>query len=441
MSASTRILVPAGALGLGWDAGALAAGFAAAPDLVAIDGGSTDSGPSYLGRGVAKYARARIAQDWGALVDGARAAGAPLLIGTAGTCGAGPAVDEMVAITRDALAGRAARIAILRCDRDPAALASDWSRAVPLDGAPAVTADDVAACAHVVALAGVEQVQAALRTGADIVICGRTTDTAVLAALPLMRGADAGAAWHGAKVAECGALCTSHPWSGAILLDVDATGFEITALAEGARATPRSVAAHMLYENADPIRLHEPGGHLDVSAARYVALDAARVRAEGAVWVPGAYAVKLEGARHTGFGATALALIRDRDVIADLDRWCDTLLAEARRRVAPDVEVAILRIGRDAVLGAAEPAAAPGHEVGILLKTRAPTQAAAMAAARAVNPLLLHHQADPGAPMPTFAFPLSPPEQEAGPSFEFVLHHVWPQDDPLEGFVLEVVDA
>jgi len=49
---------------------------------------------------------------------------------------------------------------------------------------------------------------------ADIVLGGRTTDTAVLAAVPVLRGAGAGAAWHAAKIAECGALCTMQPRAG-----------------------------------------------------------------------------------------------------------------------------------------------------------------------------------------------------------------------------------
>ena len=52
-----RVLIPSGALGLGWEADALERGVANKPDLIAIDGGSTDSGPSYLGRGLSKYAR------------------------------------------------------------------------------------------------------------------------------------------------------------------------------------------------------------------------------------------------------------------------------------------------------------------------------------------------------------------------------------------------
>ena len=47
-----RVLVPSGALGLDYDKTALARAIAAKPDIIAIDGGSTDSGPSYLGRGV-----------------------------------------------------------------------------------------------------------------------------------------------------------------------------------------------------------------------------------------------------------------------------------------------------------------------------------------------------------------------------------------------------
>ncbi len=41
----TQVLVPSGVLGLGFDPVALARGVAAGPDIIAIDGGSTDSGP------------------------------------------------------------------------------------------------------------------------------------------------------------------------------------------------------------------------------------------------------------------------------------------------------------------------------------------------------------------------------------------------------------
>ncbi|WP_298430683.1 acyclic terpene utilization AtuA family protein [uncultured Jannaschia sp.] len=442
-----RVLVPAGALGLGWDGDALAAGLARGPDLIAIDGGSTDSGPAYLGRGVSKYSRAQVKSDWGELVRAALAARVPLVIGTAGTCGAGSAVDWLVEITREVLAeaGQGAKIAVLYCDRDADRLAAEWDRVSPLPGAPDVAADALADCTNIVALAGAEQVQAALATGAGIVICGRTTDTAILAALPLARGCDAGGAWHGAKVGECGALCCTHPDTGVIEILFDGTGFTVTPMAEISVATERTVAAHLLYENSDPVILHEPGGALDTSAATYRA-EGRAVRVEGAVWTPAPYTVKLEAARVAGHGVMSLALVRDPHYVAEIDDWCASLEARARARIARQMpgaayDLELRRIGLDAALGALEPGATRPNEIGIMAQVIAPDAATAQEVAKLVNPLLLHHPLTPEEPMPTFAFPFSPPEVDLGTRYEFVLHHVLALDDPMDGFRLEVLDV
>jgi hypothetical protein len=80
-------------------------------------------------------------------------------------------------------------------------------------------------------------------------IAGRTTDTAIITALPLKNTNHAGGAWHcakiGAKIGECGALCATNPQSGAISVDFDDTGFTVTLMADGAKATPLTVSAHM----------------------------------------------------------------------------------------------------------------------------------------------------------------------------------------------------
>ena len=64
-------------------------------------------------------------------------------------------------------------------------------------------------------------------------------------------------------------------------MSFDETGFTVTPLADDAAATPYTVSAHMLYENADPYILHEPGGYLDVRKARYTAVEERSVRVEG----------------------------------------------------------------------------------------------------------------------------------------------------------------
>ena len=122
-------------------------------------------------------------------------------------------------------------------------------------------------CDHIVALMGPEPYIAALEGGADIVLGGRTTDTAVLAALPLLRGAGAGPAWHAGKIAECGGLCALNPRDGGVMIRVGRDSFDVEPLSSKNRCTPRTVSAHMLYENSDPFQLIEPGGILDVTAA------------------------------------------------------------------------------------------------------------------------------------------------------------------------------
>ncbi|MEM8787330.1 MAG: acyclic terpene utilization AtuA family protein [Pseudomonadota bacterium] len=449
----TRILIPSGALGLGFDRAALARGVANKPDLIAIDGGSTDSGPSYLGRGVSKYSRAATKAEWAELMAARAAAGVPLVIGTAGTCGAGDAVDWLTQITEDVLreTGTTARIAVLKSDQPAERLlrAQAAGRLRPLSPAWEVTPELLAECTNIVALAGAEQINAALATGADIVIAGRTTDTAIIAALPLSRGDHAGAAWHGAKIGECGALCATNPQTGVLQIDFDASGFTVTPLAEGSRATPHTVSAHMLYENADPFTLFEPGGHLHVSAARYTAVDDRRVRAEGAVWHPSDdYTVKLEGARITGYQTVLLALVRDARYVAHIDPWCTdirhrcTAKAAARLGLAEgSFAIELRQIGQDATLGALETRSGNAAEIGVLGIVTAPTQDLADEIGKLLNPYLLHHPLTPEEEQPTFAFPFSPAEIPRGPDYAFCLNHLLVLDDPMAAFALTVRDV
>ncbi|MBC7143585.1 MAG: acyclic terpene utilization AtuA family protein [Rhodobacteraceae bacterium] len=443
----TRVLIPTGALGLGYDRTALARGVAAGPDIIAVDGGSTDSGPAYLGRAVSKYSRATTKAEWRDLMLARAEAGVPLVIGTAGTCGADAVVDWLFEITcelADEL-GQSLRVTRLYSGQNPSEIAQSFAagRIAALPAAPEIDADTIRACSNIVALAGAEQVQAALATGADIVIAGRTTDTAIIAALPLARGCHPGGAWHGAKIGECGAIATTHPASGTIQIDFDDTGFTVEPLGATARATPYTVSAHMLYENSDPFLLHEPGGVLDVTGARYEALDARRVRVEGSVWRPGPYTVKLEGARIAGYQTVSLTLLRDRRYVGQARTWADQVATRARGDVAArmglsedDYTIELRLIGIDATLGALETGGALPVEVGVLAIATAPTEAQAGEIGKILNPYLLHHALTEEEPMPTFAFPFSPAEVNRGALYEFCLHHVLAPADPMDPFRL-----
>ncbi len=442
-----KVLIPSGALGLGYDRAALARGIEQKPDIIAIDGGSTDSGPHYLGTGESKYSRSSTKAEWRELMAARAKAGAPLVIGTAGTCGADSAVDWLVEITREIAAetGERLKIAILKSGQNGAVMAEalEEGRITPLNPAPDISPELLTNCTNIVALAGAEQIQAALNTDADIVIAGRTTDTAIISAVPLAKGCHAGGAWHGAKIGECGALATTNPNSGTILIEFDAEGFTIIPMGESARATPHTVSAHMLYENSDPYVLYEPGGHLDVTGAVYTALDDRRVRVTGSEWVASdRYTVKLEGARMAGFQTVSLVLVRDPHYVENIRAWCDDIqakcVAKARERIDGEFSLELRIIGADATLGALDTSVRTGSEVGVLGIVTAETEKLSREVAKLLNPYLLHHPLTEQEAMPTFAFPFSPAEMSRGVIYEFCLNHVLQVDAPMDAFRLSV---
>ena len=449
----TRVLVPSGVLGLGFDREALMEGAASRPDLICIDGGSTDSGPHYLGAGVSKYSRASTKAEWRLLLEAQRVSGSPLVVGSAGTCGVDAMVDWMLGMTEELAgeAGRRLKVAVLKCSQDPRATADAFrqGRIRALDYAPEVSAEAISSCANIVALAGAEQMGEAISTGADLVIAGRATDTAGIAALPLMNGEDSGAAWHSAKIAECGALCSTKPLSGVVVVEVGKSGFSVEPVSRDARCTPETVSAHMLYENSDPFRLHEPGGMLDASRARYEAMDSRRVRVTGSEWIPAeSYAVKLEGAAVAGYQTTILVVVRNPRYVERIRDWSEQLQAfvkaEIKSRTGREEDTYAFEfrlIGLDSALGNLEFSRSAPAEVGVLAIVTAESQEAANELAKLANPFLLHFPLDGDEELPTFAFPYSPAETERGRQYEFRLNHALELDDPMDAFRLEVMEV
>jgi hypothetical protein len=444
---TTKILIPSGALGLGYDRDALMRGIELNPDLIAIDGGSTDSGPHYLGTGTSKYSRSSIKSEWRELMQARAIANVPLVIGTAGTCGADDAVDWLLDITREIATetDQNVTVAILKSGQpvDRVINALDQGRIKPLEPVIDIDHSVLQSCTNIVALAGAEQIQAALNTGADIVIAGRATDTATIAALPLARGCHTGGAWHGAKIGECGALATTNPSSGTIMITFDAHGFTVEPMGQTARATPYTVSAHMLYENSNPLQLYEPGGYLDVTGAIYTALDDRRVRVTGSTWVPSdTYTVKLEGARCGGYQCVSLALIREARYVQNIDTWTaaveENCRQKAQERIEGDFTLELRIIGLNATLGAQDLNAQIGSEVGVLGIVTAPSEMVAKEVAKMLNPYLLHLPLTEDEEMPTFAFPFSPNEMNRGEIYEFCLNHVMELGDPMQAFSLTV---
>ncbi|USX54725.1 acyclic terpene utilization AtuA family protein [Lentzea sp. HUAS12] len=450
---AVRVLSPTGMLGAGFAQSTVDRGLELGADVISVDAGSTDSGPHYLGSGTPKTTAAAVARDLRVLLRAAAQAGIPLVVGSCGTSGTDSGVDWVAGMVEDILCeeGLDLSVATIRSEQRADFLKARLRAGAVHPLAPARELDEatVDSCTHVVGMMGHEPIEEALRAGADVVLAGRATDTAVAAAFPLMKGMPAGPSWHAAKIVECGGQCTTNPRTGGVLATIDEDGFTIEPLDPDAACTPISVAAHMLYETVNPFRMREPAGELDVEHATYTALDDRRVRVEGSLFhLADQHTVKLEGARITGYETMSFTAIRDEHILANIEAWTKLFDKIFTERVAQTLGLDgseytydLRRYGYDAVLGDLEPASRPPREIGVMLLVRAATQELATAAAKVANPLMLHLPTPDMDYLPSLAFATSPAETERGPVYEFVLNHVVDTRTPTEMFRIDLRKA
>ena len=316
-----RLLGASGQLGYGIPAAAFKAGIDHRPDLIGCDMGSIDIGPTYLGKGEMATAPEATRRDLRRVLLAARQLDVPLVIGTAGSAGAGPHLDATLAMLRDIASadGLYFRMAAIRADIPRPLLreAVRSGKVTSFDGMPDLAEQDVTEAAHIVGQMGMGPFRKALEAGVDVIVAGRACDTAIFASLPAVLGFPLGLAVHLAKIIECGSLCCVPGGRDPILAELDHDGFVLQSMNPERSATPTSVAAHSLYEQSDPFTMAEPDGTLDLTHARYQAVDDRRTRVSGATWRDTAQpTIKLEGARKIGERAVLLCGSADPRFIA-----------------------------------------------------------------------------------------------------------------------------
>ncbi|MDX1781271.1 MAG: acyclic terpene utilization AtuA family protein [Thalassovita sp.] len=445
-----RILSTTAILGYGFPESSFAAAMERDPDVIAVDAGSSDPGPYYLGAGVSFTDRTAVKRDLRIMLTAARARGIPVLVGTGGGAGARPHLDWTVDIVREIAReeGLTGRLAVIPSDigKDSLLAALDTGDLRPLPPGEAACRDDIEASTHIVAQMGEEPLIAALEAGADVVVAGRCYDPAVFAAVPILRGYPRGLSLHMGKILECAAIAAL-PGSGSdcMMATLDATGFTLETLNPDRICTVTSVAAHTLYEKSDPYHLPGPGGVLDLTETTFEQVDPARVRVSGSRFVPSdGYFVKLEGARQTGFRTVSIAGARAPDFIDQLDE----IIAGVRARVQdnfPDMAEGgaqlLFRVyGRDGVMGALEPERDNlPHEVGIVIEAVADSQDRANTICSFARSTMLHF-GYPGrmSTAGNLAFPYSPSDFTAGAVYGFSLYHLLRLDDPVAPFPFEM---
>ncbi|HEY4027367.1 MAG TPA: acyclic terpene utilization AtuA family protein [Candidatus Dormibacteraeota bacterium] len=447
-----RFIAASGSLGSGVHEPSLREALTHRPHFIAADAGTTDAGPAALGSGVPAYSRVSVRSDLARVLAAGHAAGVPVIIGSAGTAGADAHVDWTLAILREVCAElRLPRtVGVLRCEQSPDYLAGLLAagRIRPIEPAPAIDEATIRR-SRVVGMMGVEPIQHALRAGVDVVLAGRSSDSALYAAIPIAEGFPEALAWMVGKIVECNTMACVTSGPGVLLATMRHDSALITPVGPGLRCTPQSVAAHTLYENADPYLFHESSGVLELQKAAYEAEGEVSVRISGPTFTRSdAYSVKLEGAELAGYSTVLIGGIRDPFILARLDDWLAGVLGHIRKSVkavlgvGPDgYALAVHAYGRDAVMGAAEPErGAPPREVGIVFEVLAPDQHLATEIAKASRQPFLHFPV-PGwsGAISTIAYLHNPPQLERGPVYRFNLHHVALPETELEMFRLEVL--
>lgn len=431
-----RVLAASGQLGYGIPEAAFERGMARRPHFVGCDMGSIDPGPYYLGSGAMAAPPAMVRRDLELVLCAALRAGIPLIIGSAGTAGARAHLDATLAIVRQIAQARGLRFRLATVSSDvPAQRVVAALRAQALEPIGRIAApaeSDVLACSHIVGQCGTETLERALALAPDVLIAGRCCDTAVFAALPLMLGYPPALCLHMAKIIECTSLCCEPGARDAMLAELSADHFTLESMNPDAHATPASVAAHALYEQADPFRVDEPSGTLLLHEAWYEAAGEHRTRVGGARFEARARpSLKIEGAARVGARVVLLAGVADPTLLDMLPAAIDAVSARVRQLVPGDWALYPHIYGHGAVRALA-PARRSTHEAGLVLEFIAPDAALARTAAGVFKQNLLHY-GYPGrlSTAGNLAFAFTPSELDAHDAYRFVLYHVM-RDAPMQ---------
>jgi hypothetical protein len=247
-----------------------------------------------------------------------------------------------------------------------------------------------------------------------------------------------------AKIIECASLCCIPGGRDTILGVLDDHGFELESMAPNRRATPSSVAAHSLYEQADPYEVREPSGRADLRHVTYRAIDDRRTRVEGATFEAAArLTLKLEGASKLGHRALLIAgaadprfIERHEAIFAEVSRIVRELVCED---AVEDYRLGFRLYGVDGVRSWAEPPAQMPREAFVMGECIAPSPERAEEVIRTTKQYLLHHGYEGRlSTAGNLAFPFTPPEVLIGEAYRFNVFHLMDVDDMARLFPVEV---
>ena len=427
-----KIVALTGILGYGYSEEALNIAFSEKVDYIGVDAGSTDPGPYYLGSGRSFTNRGAVKRDLALALPKALEQKAPFIIGSAGGAGSFEHVNWLKEIILEIAKekGLSFKLGTVYTDvskeyvleKTRSGKTIDMSSEIPL------SEGEIEKSVRIVSQIGTAPIIKLLDKKADVILCGRACDTAIYASPCIYEGYDPGLSFHMAKIMECGAMC-SEPVSAADIMQ----GYMYDGYFELRPANPirkckvDRVAAHTLYEQANPYLIYEPDGVCDLTGSKFVQVDERTVRVSGSSFKEAEKkTLKLEGVKLSGYRTICPAAIFDTATIENIDniikKVTDFIGENTKGTLSPgDYKINFKMCG------------SKESSLGIIIDVVGKTQEIADTVCALLRSRMLHcdyegRKCSAG----NLAFPFSPSDIHAGEVYEFSVFHLVEADSLAE---------
>jgi hypothetical protein len=450
MKNSIKILSPCGILGYGFPTESFNLGIDLIPDAIIVDAGSTDAGPHKLGANVAIVSKTACKKDLYRLIKGAKKLNIPLIIGSSGGSGAKAHVEWTLDIIDEIIRENNLfdmKQAVIWADIPKSEILMQMRHGgvEPLGtNVPPLDEQTLNQTNGVVAQMGIEPIVKAIKTGAQIIVCGRAYDPAIFAAFGVYKGFDPALSYHLGKILECGALCCDPGTTKDCMMgELFPTYFEVFSTNPNRKCSPVSVAAHTFYEKDHPFLLHGPGIIQDLSECEFTRITDNKVRiSKSKIESTNPYMIKLEGARLKAYRTFVIAGVRDPILISkieEIEKLVKISVITQYSEIDPDkYKIAFYNYGKDGVMGELETNKSISHELGVMFEVISETQELSSAICASVRSTFMHYGYEGRkSTAGNLAFPFAPSDVEFGAVFEFSVYHLMRVEDPSALFPIE----
>lgn len=443
-----KILALTGMLGYGYSEEGLRKAFEQNIDYIGVDAGSTDPGPYYLGSGLSFTDRQAVKRDISLALPAAVERKIPFIIGSAGGAGGNVHVDKIKEILKEVAEENnlAIKVAVIYSEvsREYVRKKFKEDKIIPFNTSLNLTEKDIDETVRFVSQIGIDPFIEALDEGVDVILAGRACDTAIYAAPVIKAGYQPGMAFHMAKIMECGCMCAEPVSASDVLIATMEKDYFTLEPANAARkCTIERVAAHTLYEQANPYYIYEPGGVADLRNSEYTQLDDRTVKVSNSKFLPADIkTLKIEGVKLVGYRTISICGINEKMTIDRIDEIVEDVSESVITELGDKVSKDDYTIGFKVYGGSGDVNSGKytAGKIGVVIDVVGVTQKIAEYLCSLIRSRFLHFDySGRKATAGNLSFPYSPSDISLGEVYNFSTYHLVEVEDFMETANIEYI--